>query len=145
MPKVRKDAVARVKIDHWSIRKTARYYGVQPSTVSRWCKKDQWGGRYDIPTKSPRPKRSPKALPRKIVETIIEERTTQGRCAEHVHKALVRQGVKVSLSSVKRTLDRCHLTKKRSVWKRPHDNTKRPEVTHSGALVWKEIVRIHTH
>jgi transposase InsO family protein len=49
--------------------------------------------------------------------------------------------VAVSLSSVKRTLDRCGLRKKRSPWKRPHDATERPEALYPGALV--EIDTIH--
>ena len=36
MPKVRKDAVTLVKQEHWSMRKVALRYGVQPSTISRW-------------------------------------------------------------------------------------------------------------
>lgn len=142
MPKVRRDAVALVKIKHWSMRKTARYFGVQPSTVSRWCKKDCWGGTHEIPTESSRPKTSPKALPRDIVSEIIKERVSRRRCAEHVYHALKKRGVEVSLSSVKRTLDRCHLTKKRSLWKRPHDNTPRPVALYSGALLQCDTIHI---
>jgi len=142
MPKVRRDAVALVKIEHWSIRKAARHFGVQPSTVSRWCKRDCSGGRYEIPTRSSRPKTSPRALPREVVSAIIKERVGRRRCAEHVCHALQNRGVKVSLSSVKRTLDRCHLLKKRSPWKRPHDATRRPEVTRVGALLQADTVHI---
>ena len=142
MPKVRRDAVALVKIEHWSIRKVARRFGVQPSTVSRWCKRDYFGGRYEIPTRSSRPKTSPRALPREVVSEIIAERVGRRRCAEHVHVALKNRGVAVSLSSVKRTLDRCHLLKKRSPWKRQHDTTLRPEVTHTGALLQCDTIHI---
>lgn len=142
IPKVRRDAVALVKIEHWSIRKSARRFGVQPSTVSRWCKKDCSGGLYEIPTRSSRPKTNPQALSREVVSEIIKERVGRRRCAEHVHVALKNRGVKVSLSSVKRTLDRCHLLKKRSLWKRPHDRTLRPEVTHTGALLQADTVHI---
>jgi len=48
----------------------------------------------------------------------------------------------VSLSSVQRTLERCQLLKKRSPWKRPHDYTPRPEVTHTGALLQADTVHI---
>jgi transposase InsO family protein len=142
MPKVRRDAVALVKIKHWSMRKVARHFGVQPSTVSRWCTKDTMGGRYEIPTQSSRPRTSPKALKREIISEIIKERVARRRCAEHVHHALKNRGVEVSLSSVKRTLDRCHLLKKRSPWKRPHDTTPRPKVTESGALIQLDTIHI---
>jgi len=142
MPKVRRDAVALVKIEHWSMRKVARHFGVQTSTVSRWCKKDVSGGRYEIPTRSSRPQTSPKALPREIVSEIIKERVGRRRCAEHVHVALKNRGVDVSLSSVKRTLERCCLTKKRSPWKRPHDNTPRPLALYPGALLQCDTIHI---
>lgn len=142
MPKVRSDAVACVKVKHWSMRKTARYFGVQPSTVSRWCKKDCWAGAHPIQTKSSRPKTNPNALPRETVDAIIKERVGRRRCAEHVHHSLKKKGVEVSLSSVKRTLDRCNLTKKRSPWKRPHDYTPRPLALHSGALLQCDTIHI---
>jgi transposase InsO family protein len=39
-------------------------------------------------------------------------------------------------------LDRCQLLKKKSPWKRPHDATPRPEITHSGALLQADTVHI---
>jgi transposase InsO family protein len=56
--------------------------------------------------------------------------------------ALKKQGVMVSLSSVKRTLDRTRLLKKRSPWKRPHDATPRPVATFPGALVQVDTIHI---
>ena len=142
MPKVRRDAVRLVKYRGWSTRKVAKYTGYNQSTIVRWCQKDETGGWHEIPTKSSRPKTSPRALPRSIVNEIIKERVGRRRCAEHVWYALKRSGVLVSLSSVKRTLDRCNLRKKRSPWKRPHDYTQRPEVTHTGALLQADTVHI---
>lgn len=141
-PKVRRDAVVLVKIHRWSIRKVARHFGVYASTVSRWCKKDQSSGRYEIPTRSSRPQHHPRSLSRELVNAIIAERVGRRRCAEHVYHALKNQGITVSLSSVKRTLDRCHLRKKRSPWKRPHDFTPRPEATSAGALVELDTIHI---
>lgn len=80
-----------------------------------------------IPTESSRPKRSPRALSKEVVRKIIENRLERNRCGQVVHQSLIQAGVSVSLSSVQRTLDRCHLTKTRSPWKRPHDFTPRPE------------------
>ena len=141
LPKVRKDAVYLVKQKGWPMRKVARRFGVEPSTISRWCRNPLGDGWREIPTESSRPKKSPKALPREIVSEIIKERVGRRRCAEHVYHALKNRGVDVSLSSVKRTLERCHLTKKRSPWKRPHDFTPRPEPAFPGALV--EVDTIH--
>jgi len=142
LPKVRRDAVRLVKYRGWSMRKVSRHIGVNVSTISRWCKKDFSGGWHEIPTLSSKPKTSPLALPREIVGEIIKERIGRRRCAEHVYHALKNRGVNVSLSSVKRTLDRCNLIKKRSPWKRPHDATLRPEVTHTGALLQCDTIHI---
>lgn len=142
LPKVRRDAVRLVKYRGWSVRRTARYFGYTHSAVVKWCKKDSTGGWHDIPTRSSAPKRSPRALSRETVMAIIRERGAQRRCAEHVHHALMKRGIAVSLSSVKRTLDRCHLRKTRSPWKRPHDFTPRPEASFCGALLELDTVHI---
>ena len=76
------------------------------------------------------------------MEAIIKQRLGRRRCGQVVHQELLRKGVKVSLSSVQRTLDRCHLLKKRSSWKRPHDYTPRPKPTESGALVQLDTIHI---
>ena len=46
------------------------------------------------------------------------------------------------MPSVQRTLDRLGFLKKRSPWKRPHDYTERPGVTHSGALIQVDTIHI---
>jgi transposase InsO family protein len=142
LPKVRRDAVNLVKYRKWSIRKVAKHTGYNPSTISRWCKHPCANGWNIIPTRSSRPKRSPKALDKAIVEKIIETRMKKRRCGQVVYHQLNKEGIKVSLSSVQRTLDRCHLLKKRSPWKRPHDSTPRPEVTHIGALIQLDTIHI---
>jgi transposase InsO family protein len=140
MPKVRRDAVRLVKQENWSMRKTARYFGVQPSTIMRWCRKDFTYGEHEIPTRSSKPKHSPRALPRGIVQAIINKRVGRRRCGQVIHRELLKDGVLVSLCSVQRTLSRCRLLKKRSLWKRPHDATLRPEATHPGALLQCDTV-----
>ncbi|MFC1856069.1 integrase core domain-containing protein, partial [Thermodesulfobacteriota bacterium] len=110
--------------------------------LSRWCKKDGSGGRRPIETKSSRPNHHPKALKRELVSEIIKQRQKNKRCAEVVHQELLRREIVVSLSSVKRTLDRCYLTKKRSPWKRPHDFTPRPGVEKQGDLVQIDTIHI---
>lgn len=144
MGKVRRDAVQLVKYRRWSMRKTALRYGVEPSTISRWCKKDPTGGWCEIPTKSSRPRTNPSALKKEIVSAIIAKRSGRRRCGQVIHQELLRDGIEVSLSSVQRTLGRCFLLKKRSLWKRPHDATPRPEATHSGSLLQIDTVHIMT-
>lgn len=141
LPKVRGQAVEMVRRGS-GVRKVARHFGFSHSAVVKWCAKAKKRGYGAIPTRSSAPKTSPNALPRDIIIEIIDERTKRRRCAEHVHHALKNKGVEVSLSSVKRTLDRCHLTKKRSPWKRPHDSTPRPVALYPGALLQCDTIHI---
>ncbi len=142
MPKVRRDAVNLVKYRHWSMRKVALRYGIQPSTVSRWCKHPLGTGWHEIPTTSSAPKRHPNALGAQIVSAIIQKRIGRRRCGQHIYHELKKEGVLVSLPSVQRTLSRCGLLKKRSPWKRPHDYTERPEITAPGSLLEADTVHI---
>jgi transposase InsO family protein len=142
MGKVRRDAVRLVKYRGWSMRKTALRDGVEPSTISRWCRKDPTGGWREIPTESSRPHTSPHALAEEVVSAIVTKRSGRRRCGQVIHQELLRDGISVSLSSVQRTLERCHLLEKRSPWKRPHDFTPRPLPTHSGALLQADTVHI---
>lgn len=136
------DAVNLVKYRGWSMRKVAVKFGVEPSTISRWCKLPMATGWCPLETKSSRPNTSPKALSKDIVAKIIEKRNGRRRCGQHIFHELKREGVAVSLPSVQRTLDRLGLLKKRSVWKRPHDATPRPVATHFGALIQVDTVHI---
>ena len=140
--KVRMEAVRLVKYRHWSTRKVARYTGFNQSTIVRWCSKDPTGGWRNIPTKSSRPHSHPRALPPEIVETILEKRRKRNRCAEVVHQELLRDGVAVSLSSVKRTLKRHGLIKERSPWKRWHFSDPRPLALNPGDLVQIDTIHV---
>ncbi len=122
------------------MRKVALRFGVEPSTISRWCKKDPTGGWREIPTLSAAPKRHPNALSREIVSAIIAKRVARNRRGQVIYHELKAEGVSVSLCSVQRTLKRCHLLKERSPWKRPHDATPRPEAMHAGALLQCDTV-----
>ena len=141
LPKVRGQATELVRRG-WSTRPVARHLGFSQSVVVKWGAEAKRYGFGAIPTRSSRPKHHPKALPRPLVSAIIKERLGRRRCAEHVYYALKHQGVVVSRSSVKRTLDRCQLRKTRSPWQRPHDFTPRPEVTRVGALVELDTIHI---
>jgi transposase InsO family protein len=140
--KVRRDAVNLVKYRGWTMRKVARRFGVEPSTISRWCKLPFATGWHELRTQSSRPHISPRALKEGTVQAIITKRIGRRRCGQVIHQELLRDGVKVSLSSVQRTLDRLNLLKKKSPWKRPHDYTERPEATSPGAILEADTVHI---
>lgn len=140
MPKVRRDAVRLVKYRGWSIRKTARYFGVHPSTVLRWCAKDATGGWHLIPTGSSRPLSHPASLSREIISRILAIRSERNQCAEIIHHRLMQEEVNVSLSSVKRVLRRCGISKY-SKWKKWHQYPARPIPEKPGFLV--EIDAVH--
>lgn len=143
MPRLRAKAVDMVKLEGKSIRQVARYLGYNPSTISRWVKKSHKNGNWKIDTLSSRPHNHPKQLKQDIIDKIIYFRkSTGGRCAEVVHKHMINHGYKVSLSSVKRTLDRQGFTKKKSKWKRLRKNTHRPHITQPGDLVQIDTIHI---
>jgi transposase InsO family protein len=80
-----------------------------------------------------------------VTDTIVAKRFALRRSAEVVHRALEEEGVSVSLSSVKRTLDRRGLLKKRSPWKRYHAPSPRPVADAPGALVQADTVHLAMH
>ena len=141
MPEIRRQTVELVKVKKWSTRKAARHLGYSQGAIVQWCKKDMWQGLRPIPTMSSRPHAHPHALNSIIIDSIIEKRLERRRCADIIHRELVKEGVSVSFSSVHRTLERYGLIKKRSPWKRRHDPTPRPEPEMPGLLV--EIDTIH--
>jgi len=144
IPVVRREAVRLIKLKHWGIRQTARYFGYNPSTICRWLKKAPTDLRQVIPTLSSRPKSHPKMLSRQIVGKIVGERIKHRRCAEVVHRYLENSGVCVSLSSVKRVLKRTGLIKERSPWKKWHFSLPRPEAQNKGDLVQLDTVHFQT-
>lgn len=143
--KVRRMAVNKVQLEGWSMREAARHFGVAHSTVVRWCKKAPADGRMNIETVSSRPKRSPRAIEQHIVDRIVEIRLARGRCAEVVHAQLKNEGIVVSLSTVKRTLDRHGLRKKKSKWKKYHQSGERPVPETPGKLVQMDTIHIMTN
>ena len=140
MPRIRRDASDLVRRG-WSTRKVARHFGFSQSVVVKWFAKAKVIGNHPIPTQSSRPHSHPKQLSDELVWKIFQQRIKNKRCAEVVHQELINQGIKTSLSSVKRTLERHGLLKKRSPWKRYHPPVDRPYPLKSGDLV--EIDTIH--
>lgn len=139
-PKVRRDAAAFARKN--GVRTAALRYGVSPGTITKWVQRAKVLGEHPIPTRSSRPKSHPKQLSDELVWKIFHTRIKVKRSAEVIHKILEDDGVVISLSSVKRTLDRSGLLKKRSPYKRYHPPVERPLAVYPGALV--EVDTIHT-
>lgn len=140
MPRIRREAAQLIR-KGWSTRIVARHLGFNQSTIVRWFRKSKIYGYHAIPTLSSKPKHHPKQLSDELVWKIFHQRLKTKRCAEVVYQELRNSGVQVSLSSVKRTLDRLGLLKKRSPWKRYHPPVERPQPLKPGDLV--EIDTIH--
>ena len=141
MPRVRRDAADMVRRG-FTVTQVAHRFGVGTSTISKWVKKAHLLGHVPIPTRSSRPIHHPKQLSDDLIWKIFHKRLLTKRCAEVVHRELLNEGVRTSLSSVKRTLERMGLIKKRSPWKRFHPHVDRPSVEKPGDLV--QIDTIHT-
>jgi transposase InsO family protein len=106
-----------------------------------WVRAATIYGDHPIPTRSSKPESHPKQLAESVVNKIVAKRLEHNRYAEAVHRELANDGVSVSLSSVKRTLERKYLVKKRSPWKRYHPHQDRPYPLKQGDLV--QIDTIH--
>lgn len=140
LPRLRMEAAHLVIKNGWSTRQVARHTGFDQSTIVRWVAKARMTNRRIIPTESPRPHHHPHALSPDLVRAILRYRARYHRGAEVLHHLLVRDGVLVSLSSVKRTLKRHHLTYP-SPWKKWHQYPPRPLPEKPGFLV--ELDTIH--
>ena len=143
LPQVRRDAADLVRRG-WGVRKVARYIGTSPGTITKWVRKARKIGYYPIPTLSSRPKHHPNQLSEELVWKIYHRRLLIKRSAEVVHQELINEGVAVSISSVKRTLDRMGLLKKRSPWKKYHPPILRPNAERQGDLVQIDTIHLLT-
>ena len=136
------EAVRLVKYRGWSTRQVARYTGYSQSAIAKWCKKDPTGGWKRIPTLSSRPHHHPDQLSDQLISQIVAKRLQLRRSSEVIHKALSETGLNVSISSVKRTLNRCGLLQKRSPWKRHHESVPRPMAENAGDLVQLDTIHL---
>lgn len=140
-PRARREAVNLVLKQGWTAAGAARHAGVHRSTVGRWLVKAQAvHGTSNLYNASARPHSSPRALDRQTVNQICILRRTLNRCAPVLHAHLAELGVRVSLSSVKRTLKRQGLTRPRSKWARYRPSVPRPRVERPGDLVQTDTV-----
>ena len=143
IPKVRMEAVRMVR-NGASTRQVARHFGFSHSSVVRWnrrYKEEYLSLNAHLETRSSRPHHHPHELSQDIIDAIVDERLKHNRCAEIVFDGLRERGIKVSLSSVKRTLKRECLIRDKSPWKRYRPHIPRPLALFPGALV--QIDTIH--
>ena len=139
LPRIRREA-AQLVYRGWSTRKVARHFGYSQSVIVKWCKKSMKYGYHPIPTQSSRPHSHSKQLKKEVVDRIIALRKQHGRTSEVVHQQLKNEGVVVSLNSVRRTIDRAGLMKKRSKLKRWHPPVNRPIPLHPGDLIQMDTI-----
>jgi transposase InsO family protein len=125
-----------------STREVSRYLGYAQSTIVKWNKRrnEAWHQK-ELPTRSSRPHHSPRRTPQVIEAKIIAIRSETKRCAEVVYEHLKKENVDVSLSTVKRVLNRYGCLNKRSPWKKRRIYPIRPDIAKQGDLV--EFDTIH--
>ena len=142
LPRIRMEAVRLVK-SGWSVREVARHFGFTHSAVVKWVGRARLlpQNAQLIPTRSSRPDISPNSIDPMIVEQILELRAERNQCAEILHHRLATEkNIVVSISTVKRVLKRCGISKY-SKWKKWHQYPARPTPEKPGFLV--EIDAVH--
>lgn len=143
MPRARMKARNDVVWRKISISQVARMYGVNRSTIWRWVKRakeENLMGNTYIWTFSSAPKTHPNQLKPEVVNRILDLRRQYKRCAPVIHAYLKLEGINISLSSVKRTLKRHNLTRRKKQAK-DYTPTPRPIADSPGSLI--EIDTIH--
>ena len=158
--KSRGNAMQEVILEKRSIAQVARRFGKNRSTIYRWIKKwrmqqnvllenpgrpsrslgkvFRWQSvKWNIPTLSSAPKTHPNALDADIVSAILRIRQHRYECAEIIHYKLAKEGLNISLSSIKRVIKRNELWRKK---RRYRWNEKRPLPTAPGELIQTDTV-----
>ena len=149
-----------VILEKRSIAQVARRFGKNRSTIYRWIKKwrmqqnvllenpgrpsrtlgrvFRWQSvKWNIPTLSSAPKTHPNALNADIISAILRIRQHRYECAEIIHYKLAKEGINISLSSIKRVIKRNELWRKK---RRYRWNEKRPLPTAPGELIQTDTV-----
>ncbi len=139
--RLRMEAVRMVRAGY-GVRETARHFGYTPGTVSKWLRRAEGlpSNAQLIPTRSSRPYRHPNQLRDEVISRILEMRQERNQCAEILHHRLTGEGIMVSLSSVKRTLKRCGVSRF-SPLKKWHVYPPRPIPKTPGTLVEIDTIR----
>lgn len=158
--KSRGNAMHEVILEKRSIAQVARRFGKNRSTIYRWIKKwrmqqnvllenpgrpsrtlgrvFRWQSvKWNIPTLSSAPKTHPNALNADIISAILRIRQHRYECAEIIHYKLAKEGINISLSSIKRVIKRNELWRKK---RRYRWNEKRPLPTAPGELIQTDTV-----
>src|SRR3989344_1587612 len=142
LPRVRMEAVKLLK-QGWSTRKVARHFGYCQSVIVKWHKRAPDDNRLIIPTRSSRPKSHPHQIDWRVKRKIIDLRIkTNRRCSEVIHQMLINEDIEVSLSTVKRVLDRNNMLRKKTPWKKLHKYLERPIALNPGDLVQMDTIHI---
>lgn len=145
LPKARAQAVRLVVEDKLPIAVAARKSGIHRTTLWRWYKRwealEYAGHIRHIPTLSSRPHRPGRAIAPELVERIRYYRTKYGRCATIVHAYCIREGTRISLSTVRRVLYRLGLVIRKR-WQRYRTSVPRPEADAPGKLVQTDTVHL---
>ena len=158
--KSRGNAMREIILEKRSVTQVARRFGKNRSTIYRWKKKWELqqtvslenSGRpsrplgrafrwqyvkWNIPTLSSAPKTHPNALNEGTVAAIMQVRRQKYECAEIIQYKLRKEGIIISLSSIKRTIKRNELWRKKRKYRW---NEKRPLPTAPGELVQTDTV-----
>lgn len=141
LPRVRMQAVELARQGK-NVREAARHFGFSHNAVLNWLKRAPEYGRFGqlvIPTRSSRPNHHPKELPQSVVSRILDLRAERNQCAEIIHHRLKKEGIIVSISSVKRTFHRLGISRY-SQWKKWHQYPPRPMPEKPGFLVQIDTV-----
>lgn len=169
LPKARAEAVRLVVEHKLPLTVAARRTGVHRSTLWRWHQRwlevnrnvqftndnrptrqagTVWrlaGCVWRVPTESSRPHSCTHAVSARVVSRIAHYRQKYGRCATIVHAYCVREGTRVSLSTVRRVLYRIGLVVRRK-WRRGYRPAiARPAATKPGELVQTDTVHLYDH
>lgn len=163
--RARGNAIKALIIEHKPQNLVAKQAGVNRTTIWRWKKKWEAQNQYiqltndnrphrqvgtafrwqnikwNIPTVTSAPHTHSNRISEDTVAQIVALRKAHNRCAEVIWHELHQAGIKVSVSGIKRTLDRYHLTNHWSKWKKRRANTPRPATSTPGALV--EVDTVH--
>ena len=167
LPKARAEAVRLVVEHHMPLTVAARRSGIHRTTLWRWLRawhelnehvqltNDNRPTRqtgtvwrlaactWRIPTRSSRPHSCSRAVSKAVIDRIRYYRHKYGRCAVIVHAYCAREGTLVSLSTVRRVLDRLGLLAKRK-WKRGYrPPVERPHANKPGDLVQTDTVHLY--
>lgn len=167
--KQRGEAIKEVICEERSIAEVARRYGRARSTIYRWMQK--WreinpqisfanynhvsvpigkvshfsAGRvhWYVPTQSSAPHSHPNAISHELEQHILEVKKRSARCNQVVYYLLQREGIKVSFSTVRRTVERHRAKLPRRRGKRFYKINPKPiRPTHPGELVETDTVHL---